>query len=193
MNLVQISTSIENGAYYYEPSDGEIYRVPYDDLLELNNVNLSNVLGGLLGGLVVAVGIFGYVKNPHYDGHPLAPLLLLAVLILGACLSCRMVKGNQKRISRSIREEYCPVNGDLDWSRIMKRDRKVYVQILSYCVFLFLFAIVSWCISGTSASVMFALCTIVFFDAGVMVLAILQPLGKLSAYAKLKRRYNYKK
>jgi len=189
MNLVQISTSIENGAYYYDPATGEIYHVPCGDLLELNHVNLSNVLGGLLGGLVVAVGMFGYAKNLHYDGQPLAPLLLLAVLILGACLFCWMVKGNQKRISRSIREEYRPVNGDLDWDRIMKRGRKVYVQILAYCVFLFLFAIISWCISVTSTSVMFALCTIVFFDTGVMMLAILQPLGKLSAYAKLRKRY----
>ncbi len=58
MNLVQISTSTKYGAYYYDLSTREIYRVPYEDLLELNNVRFTNLIGGLIGGIVVVVGIF---------------------------------------------------------------------------------------------------------------------------------------
>lgn len=188
MNLVQISASPEYGAYYYDPSAGKVYHVPYEDLPELNNVRMPNLAGGLIGGLAVSIGMVGYAKDLRYNGHPLAPLLLLLVWIFTSCLVVGLVKGNQKRISRSIREQYRPVCGDLDFAQIMRHGQKLYMQIAAYCVFLFTFTVLSLCISAAEDSVLFALFSIVFFDTGVMMTVILQPLGKLKACSKLKRR-----
>ena len=82
MNLVQISTSTENGAYYYDLSNGQIYRVPQEDLLELNNVRFTSVIGGLVGGILVVIGMFGYAENLSYGNRPLALLLLLMAWVL---------------------------------------------------------------------------------------------------------------
>jgi len=187
MNLVQISTSPKHGAYYCDPSAGEVYHVPYEDLPELNNVRMPSFAGGLIGGLAVSIGMVGYAKDLRYNGHSLAPLLLLLVLIFTSCLVFGLVKGNQKRISRSIREQYHPVCGELDLSQIMRYGQKLYVQIAVYSVFLFTFTVLSLCISVAEDSVLFALFSIVFFDTGVMVLVILQPVGKLKARSKLKK------
>lgn len=192
MNLVQISTSTEYGAYYYDLSTRKIYHVPYDDLLELNNVRFTNLIGGLIGGIVVVVGMIEYAQNLRYGDRPLSLLLLLVVWVLSSCLLCWLAKSNQKRISGSIRDRYRTVNEDLDLIQSVKHGRKAYIQVSLYCVFLFFFAIVSLSISVTSASVLYALFSIVSFDTGVMMIAILQPLGKIAAYASIKRRYDHK-
>lgn len=192
MNLVQISTSTEYGAYYYDLSTREIYRVPYKDLLELNNVCFTNLIGGLIGGIVVVAGIFECAKNLRYGNSSLSLLLLLIVWALSSCLLCWLAKSNPKRISRLIRDRYRTLNEDLDLSQILKRGCKVYIQLAAYCVFLFFLTIVSLSISITSSSVLYALFSIVCFDTGVMMIAILQPLGKIAAYSRLKRRYIHK-
>ncbi len=192
MNLVQISTSTEYGAYYYDLSTREIYRVPYEDLLELNNVRFTNLIGGLIGGIVVVVGIFEHTKNLRYGNRSLSLLLLLIVWVLSSCLLCWLTKSNQKRISRLIRDRYRTLNEDLDLSQILKRGCKVYIQLAVYCVFLFFLTIASLSISITSSSVLYALFSIVCFDTGVMMIAILQPLEKIVAYSRIKRRYIHK-
>ncbi len=192
MNLVQISTSTEYGAYYYDLSTREIYRVPYEDLLELNNVRFTNLIGGLIGGIVVVVGIFEYTKNLRYGNRSLSLLLLLIVWVLSSCLLCWLTKSNQKRISRLIRDRYRTLNEDLDLSQILKRGCKAYIQLAVYCVFLFFLTIASLSISITSSSVLYALFSIVCFDTGVMMIAILQPLEKIVAYSRIKRRYIHK-
>lgn len=188
MNLVQISASTEYGAYYYDLSNGQIYHVPHEDLLELNNVRFTNVIGGLIGGILVVLGIFGYAKNWRYGGGPLALLLLLTLWILSACLIYWLVRDNQKRISCFIRDRYRALKEDLHLSQILKRDRKTYIQLSVYCIFLFFLAIVQLSLSISSVSVLYALFSLVSFDAGVMTIAILQPVGKMIAYSRIKRR-----
>lgn len=188
MSFVQISASIEHGAYYYDLSTGSVYHVPHEDLLELNNVRSSNVLGGLIGGILVAAGMVGYAKNLRHGDHPLTLPLLLIVWALSSCLFYWLAKRNQKRISRLVREQYDALPGDLNLRQIMKYGRKVSIQLGIYCTALFFAAIVSWSISVTSASVLYALFSIVCFDTGVMMMTILQPIGKLLARFSMKRR-----
>lgn len=192
MNLVQISASIEYGAYYYDLSNGQAYHVPHEDLLELNNVRFTNVIGGLIGGILVVIGMFGYAKNLRYGDSPLALLVLLAAGVLGSCLLWWLVKNNQKRISRFVRDRYHALNEDLNLRQIIKQGRRAYIQIAVYSIVLFFFAIISFSISIASASALYALFSIVFFDTGVMMTAILQPLGKVIAYSRIKRKYNHK-
>lgn len=190
MSLVQIAASIENGAYYYDLTSGQIYRVPHEDLLELNNVRFTNVIGGLIGGILVVMGILSYAKNLRYGDSPLALRLLLVVWVLSSCLFCWLVKNNQKRISRLIRDRYRALHEVLSLRQVVKQGRKAYIQLSVYCVFLFFFAIVSLSISVTSASALYALFSIVFFDTGVMVITILQPFGKIIAYSSIRKKYN---
>ena len=192
MNLVQISTSAENGAYYYDHSTGQIYRVPQEDLLELNNVRFTSIIGGLVGGILVVIGMFGYAKNLRYGNRPLALLLLLIAWVLSSCLMGWLVKNNQKRISRLIRDRYRALNEVSNLRQIIKHGRKVYIQLSVYSVFLFFFAIFALAISVTSASALYALFSIVFFATGVMVITILQPLGKIIAYSSIRKKYNHK-
>lgn len=192
MNLVQISTSTENGAYYYDLSNGQIYRVPQEDLLELNNVRFTGVIGGLVGGILVVIGMFGYAENLRYGNRPLVLLFLLIAWVLSSWLTRWLVKNNQKRISRSIRDRYRALNEVPNLRQIMKRGRKVYIQLSVYCVFLFFFAIYALSISVTSDSVLYALFSIVFFDTGVMMITILQPFGKIIAYSGIRKRYTHK-
>jgi len=173
MNLVQIAASTEYGAYYYDPSTSKIYHVPYGDLLELNNVHITSLIGGLLGGIVVAVGMIKYAKELRYGDRPASLLFLLAVWVLSSCMLWWLVKSNQRRLGRLIRERYHVRDENLDLSQIVKRGRKAYIQVSLYCVFLFSFAVVSLSMSVTSASVLYALFSIVFFDTGVMMITIL--------------------
>lgn len=192
MNLVQISTSTENGAYYYDLSNGQIYRVPQEDLLELNNVRFTSVIGGLVGGILVVIGMFGYAENLSYGNRPLALLLLLMAWVLSSCLMRWLVKNNQKRISRLIWDGYRALNEVPNLRQIMKHGRKVYIQLSIYSVLLFFFAIAALSISITSSSVLYALFSIVFFATGVMVVTILQPIGKVIAYSRIREKYYHK-
>lgn len=190
MNLVQIAASVEYGAYYYDFSTNKIYHVPHEDLLELNHVRFANLTGWLIGSAVVVTGMVKYVKNLRYSNRSHSLLLLLTVLVLSSCLFYGLAKSNQKRISHFIRDRYRAVNENLDLRQIVRHGRKAYVQISVYCVFLFFFAVVSLSESVTSASALFAFFSIVFFDTGVMMITILQPLGKIAAYFNIKRKYD---
>lgn len=188
MNLIQISASMQDGAYYYDRSTQEIYHVPHADLQELNNVSAASLMGGLAGGILAAAGITAWAKVLRYGDRRVFLLLLLLAAALSSCLVFLLVKRSQKRISRLIRDRYRPLREEQVLSRTGKRGG-VYVQISVYCALLFLLSVFSLSISIASDSVLYALFSVVLFDAGVMVLAILQPLGKMLAYSGIKRRY----
>lgn len=188
MNLVQIATSKEYGAYYYDFSTSKIFYVPHDDLLELNNVRFSNLTGWFIGSLVVTMGIIGYVKNLQFDhSSSLLFLLVLIASIVSSALLCWLVKSNQKRISCLIRDRYRTAKHHLNLVQALRHGRKIYVQLSIYVVILFIMAFISLGISLGSSDILFALFTIVFFDSGTMMTTILQPFGKIAAYFRVKK------
>ena len=188
MNLVQIATSVEHGALYYDLSARKIYYVPYTDLFELNNVRFANLTGWVFGSTAVVIGIVMFIQNKQYTqdiSHLL--LLLLVILILSSCAIIWAVKRNQNRISCLIREKYRTIDYSLNLSHKMKCGQTIYKKMGIYTVLLFCFAIVSFGILVQSSEILYAFSFVTLFDAGVMMIAILQPLGKLSAYFNIKK------
>ena len=53
---------------------------------------------------------------------------------------------------------------------------------------LFCAAVACLALLSQSPTFQLALLFLIFFDAGVMVITILQPIGKLSAYSRLKKQ-----
>lgn len=188
MNLVQIATSVEHGALYYDPSARKIYYVPYTDLLDLNNVRFTNLTGWMFGSLAVVIGIVMFIQNKQYTQNiSQLLLLLLFILILSSCAIIWAVKRNQNRISCLIREKYHTIDYNSNLSHKMKCGQTIYKKIGIYTVFLFCFAVVSFGILVQSSEILFAFSFVTLFDASVMMIAILQPLGKISAYFNIKR------
>lgn len=124
MNLVQIATSVEHGAYYYDFLTCKIYHVPYEDLLNLNEVRFSNLLGWMLGSSMAMIGVIHYAQDMQLKQNFATLFFLVVGLVLSAAIIVWGIKRNQKRIS----------------------------------------------------------------DAGVMMIAILQPFGKIAAYFTIKKR-----
>jgi len=186
MNLVQLSTAADRGAYYYDPTNGSLYHVPRGELLKLDPVGLPQLLGVPVVSLLLVMGIVHFTRGLRYDA--ISPLLLLAVLPVSACLPLWLVRRWQRRVSRTIREGYRPVAG-VEPGRF---SRRIYGMLLVYCLFLALFALLAFGEAVGSGSLLAAFFAVVFFDAGAMVLAILQPIGKLRAYTTLKRNAGLK-
>ncbi len=187
MDFVQIAVSMEYGAYYYELSTGRLYHIPYEELLDWSDTSFSSLTGWLIGSFLVAAGTISYTKQLHFRHHT-APLLWIPIgSLLGAVLICCLVRSHQKKTAQRIRDRASALRRSPHIAQTIRQGRKIYIQLTVYIVVLFIMSLVCFAISVSSSQVLFALFAILFFDAGVMTAAILQPLGKMAAYTKLKR------
>ena len=107
MEFVQIATSIERGAYYYDISTGNVYHVPHEELLAVNNVRPVRLLISLACSTLVVAIIVEYVSSIQYMYDTSFPLLLLmTVAVLSSCLFYCLVKRHQKKIFNLIQNKY---------------------------------------------------------------------------------------
>ena len=188
MNLVQIATSVEHGAYYYDFLTCKIYHVPYEDLLNLNEVRFSNLLGWMLGSSMAMIGVIHYAQDMQLKQNFATLFFLVVGLVLSAAIIVWGIKRNQKRISGFIRERYRTVKQDLDLIEKLKYGQKDYVKIAVYIIFIFCLAISCLLFLVQTAEALFFFFFVISLDAGVLMIAILQPFGKIAAYFTIKKR-----
>lgn len=188
MNLVQIATSVDHGAYYYNTTTNDVYHVPYEELLELNNVRSMRLFSLLIFCTLFVTVIVEFAHNVHHEYSVSLPIwLLMTMTFFSSYILYRFVKRHQKRISSLIQVRHPVLLQRIDLIQEIKHGRKTYFKILAYIIFLFCTAILSLVLLKETPDILLEMFFVSFFDTGVMMMAILQPFGKILAYSKIKK------
>lgn len=189
MELVQIAASTERGAYYYDLSTDKVYHVPNEELLELNNIRFSRLLGLLICSALVVVVIVEcaiFFQNIYEYYLHLLPLVVIAVF--SSCGFWRLVKLHQKKLSYSIKNRRPISIKEINLMEEIKFGCKTYFQLGIYIVFLFCAAIFSLNLRSESPDILLDIFSVAFFDTSIMMIAILQPLRKVRVYLRIYNR-----
>lgn len=188
MNFIQIASSVERGAYYYDPVNDIAYHVPYEELLELNNVQFKRLFGLLVCSAIVVAAIIVFINGIQHEQNISLPLWLLTIVaVLSSCMLCQFVRCHQKKISDTIQSRYSILSEGINLAQEIKQGGKVYFKILAYIAFLFCMAILSLNLLKDSPDILLEIFFVAFFDTGAMMITILQPFGKIRAYSKIKK------
>lgn len=189
MEFVQIATSIERGAYYYDISTDNVYHVPHEELLEMNNVRSIRLLVLLACSIFVVTMIVEYVSSIQYMYDTSLPLLLLmTIVILSSCMFYWLVKRHQKKIFSLIQNKYPVLSQEIDLMEEIKLGCKTYFQLGIYIIFLFCTAIISLKLRSESPDILLDIFSVAFLNTSIMMIAILQPLGKVRVYLRIHNR-----
>lgn len=189
MEFVQIATSIERGAYYYDISTGNVYHVPHEELLAVNNVRPVRLLISLACSTLVVAIIVEYVSSIQYMYDTSLPLLLLmTVAVLSSCVFYWLVKRHQKKIFNLIQNKYPVLSQEIDLMEEIKLGCKTYFQLGVYIIFLFFASLISLRLRSEAPDILLDIFSVAFFDTSIMMITILQPLRKVRAYLRIHNR-----
>lgn len=189
MKLVQIATSTERGAYYYDISTDNVYHVPYEELLEVNNVRSTRLLILLACATLVVAIIVEYISSIQYMYDTSLPFLMLATIaILSSCIFYWLVQCHRRKLHTLIQNMYPALSQKIDLMEEIKLGCKAYFQLGIYTIFLFFAAIFSLNLRSESPDILLDIFSIAFFDTSIMMIAILQPFRKVYVYLRIYNR-----
>ena len=189
MDFVQIAVSVKRGGYYYDFPSGKIYFVPPGGLADQGGESAPNLLMWVAGAAFGTAGLIGLARHAR---QPYSAQFFLTVVLLAAAVSSGLIRWllrrGQKQFGQSVRRQCRALTPDPALREELRRGRGIYIKLAIYAAVLFCAAVVCLALLSQSPTFQLALLFLIFFDAGVMVITILQPIGKLSAYSRLKKQ-----